>query len=67
MDGTNYDPGKSQWELYDLEADPGEIHDLAKEYPEKIKELLTFWEQWCIQTGTVWGPERFEGEYERRS
>ena len=27
-------------ELYDLENDPGELHDLSKEMPEKTKELL---------------------------
>jgi hypothetical protein len=56
--------GKDRWELYDLDADPGERIDLAEKYPDKMKELTEFWEQYCIETGTVWGPERFPGEYD---
>jgi hypothetical protein len=59
--------GKDRWELYDLDADPGERVDLADQYPDKIKELSAFWEQYCIETGTVWGPERYPGEYEHIS
>lgn len=29
----------SIWELYNLAADPSEVHNLVKEYPEKVKEL----------------------------
>lgn len=29
----------SIWELYNLAADPSEIHNIIKEYPEKAKEL----------------------------
>ena len=34
------------WELYDLKADPTEMHDLAKERPEKTAELAQMWEDW---------------------
>ena len=34
------------WELYDLKADPTEMHDLAKERPEKTAELAQMWEEW---------------------
>jgi arylsulfatase A-like enzyme len=27
-------------ELYDLETDPGEVHNLAEQYPEKVQELV---------------------------
>lgn len=56
--------GKDRWELFDLEEDPGERIDLADKYPDKIKELTEFWEQWCLETGTIWGQERFPGESE---
>lgn len=59
--------GKDRWELYDLDEDPGERVDLADKYPDKVKELQAFWEQYCIDTGTVWGPERFPGEHESMS
>ena len=34
------------WELYDLKTDPTEMHDLAKERPEKTAELAQMWEDW---------------------
>ena len=33
----------SPWELYDLHADRSETHDLAKERPEKVRELAALW------------------------
>jgi arylsulfatase A-like enzyme len=38
--------GKKPWELYDLEKDPTEMHDLAMEMPEKAKELGNMWKAW---------------------
>ena len=32
------------WELYDLSVDRGETHNLAKENPEKLQELISLWE-----------------------
>ncbi len=32
-----------QWELYDLEADPSETHDLADERPEVVEDLVARW------------------------
>ena len=34
------------WHLYDLEADPGETTDLAKKYPEVVKELSQRYQAW---------------------
>ena len=31
--------GKEVWELYNVEADPTELHDLAKSNPAKLKEM----------------------------
>jgi arylsulfatase A-like enzyme len=33
-------------ELYDIEADPGEAHDLAREEPERVAELRERYEAW---------------------
>jgi arylsulfatase len=34
-----------EWELYDLASDPTESKNLAKEQPEKAKELATAWQK----------------------
>jgi arylsulfatase A-like enzyme len=33
-----------EWELYDLRADPNELHDLSAEHPERRRELAEAWE-----------------------
>lgn len=35
------------WELYDMEADRTELHDLAREHPERTKELAALWRRWA--------------------
>jgi arylsulfatase len=34
-----------RWELYDLERDPTELHDLAEREPERLAELVAAWER----------------------
>ncbi|KAK6384719.1 hypothetical protein LTS17_002282 [Exophiala oligosperma] len=53
--------GKNRWELFNLSSDPGEINDLAETHPEKLKEMLKAWDQYVVETGTVWG-EPVSGE-----
>lgn len=33
--------------LFDIEADPGERHDVSANYPEKVKELQASYNAWC--------------------
>ncbi len=35
------------WELYDLEADRTELHDLAAQHPERVRDLERQWEAWA--------------------
>lgn len=37
------------WELYDTNSDPSEVHDVAAEHPELLQELISLW--W-VQAGT---------------
>jgi arylsulfatase len=38
-DGSNDVPDRNPWELYNLREDYSQAHNLAAEYPEKLKEL----------------------------
>jgi len=39
--------GDNPWELYDMEADRTEQHNLASKMPEKVKELAGLYETWA--------------------
>ncbi|CAO3659896.1 unnamed protein product [Umbelopsis vinacea] len=45
--------GPEAWQLYNLSVDPGESNDLAKQEPEKLKELIKHWEQYALETQVV--------------
>jgi arylsulfatase len=42
---------KGPWELYDLEADRTELHDLSEKSPEKVREMKTLYENWAARCG----------------
>jgi arylsulfatase A-like enzyme len=46
------------WELYDIDADRTEIHDLAPQMPEKVQELGSLWEAWAARCGVQPWPLR---------
>jgi arylsulfatase A-like enzyme len=59
MGGRDY----GKWQLYNLVQDPGEIHDLSDSHSDKVEELLAIWEEYCRETGVVWGaPIKFVGK-----
>jgi arylsulfatase len=41
------------WELYDMEADRVELHNLAAQHPDKVKELAAKWETWAKRTNVL--------------
>jgi arylsulfatase len=41
------------WELYDMEADRTEQHNLASAHPEKVKELSGLYEAWARRCNVV--------------
>jgi arylsulfatase len=45
--------GTGDWQLYNLEEDPGETNDLSAELPERLAELKGLWEQYRDQNGVL--------------
>ena len=43
--------GEEQWELYDMDKDPGEIHDKAKDEPEIMARLIEHWNVYYNEVG----------------
>lgn len=41
------------WELYDMEKDRTEMHDLATKYPRKVKEMAAQWDAWAARSDVM--------------
>ena len=41
------------WELYDMEQDRTETHDLASSNPRKVKELSAKWDRWAARANVL--------------
>ena len=41
------------WELYDIAADRTETHDLARQQPERVKEMAAQWDAWAKRVGAM--------------
>jgi len=39
------------WELYDIDADRTEMHDLASQHPEKVQEFEALYKSWADRCG----------------
>jgi arylsulfatase len=39
------------WELFDMEADRTELHDLAPAQPERAKSMAAMWDSWAKEIG----------------
>ncbi|MDT0575867.1 arylsulfatase [Croceicoccus sp. F390] len=48
--------GNAAWQLYDLQSDPGEIHDLASKHPDILASLVEAWERYARDAGVVQTP-----------
>lgn len=44
------------WELYDMEADRTELHDLSEKKPELVKKMAAMWELWAHRVGVFPAP-----------
>ncbi len=49
--------GTGDWALYDLDSDIGEQNDLADEYPDKVAELASHWQDYEDANGVIVNPE----------
>lgn len=45
--------GNGEWQLYDLVADPGEIHDMSSDFPERTAELARAWQDYADSNGVI--------------
>lgn len=54
--------GTGAWELYDLQADPGESHDVAAAQPRQLAELIEAWNRYAREVDVVL-PEGGEQAY----
>jgi arylsulfatase len=50
-----YEPPQphGSWELYDIEKDRSELHDLAAAHPEVVARLSAAWEAWAARCGVM--------------
>jgi arylsulfatase len=39
----DFDPDKATWELYKVDEDFSQAHDLAQQYPEKLRQMQDMW------------------------
>jgi arylsulfatase A-like enzyme len=44
---------KRTWELYDLDADRSEVHDLAAQEPDRVREMTALYDAWAERCGVV--------------
>jgi arylsulfatase len=42
-----------QWELFDMDADRSETHNLSANYPELVSELAGLWDEWAERCGVM--------------
>jgi arylsulfatase len=54
--------GTGEWELYDMNADPSEVHDLANENPDKVAELVQAYADYEKQNGVIPVPDGYNPE-----
>lgn len=41
---TNFN---QSWELYDIDADRAELHDLSRKFPKRVSNMQSLWNQWA--------------------
>jgi arylsulfatase len=44
---------KVNWELYDIETDRSELHNLAAEHPKRLKEMVDLWNAYAKRANVI--------------
>ena len=44
---------RGAWELYDVEADRSEMHNLAAAHPERVESLARAWNHWAVRANVL--------------
>lgn len=56
------------WELYNIAADRTEMHDLASQQPDRVKEMTLSWEAWAKRVGVMpWPLDGGEKKTEKKA
>jgi arylsulfatase len=48
-----------EWELYDIDRDRAELHDLAAQEPQRVRDMVAKWEAWANRANVlpwIWDP-----------
>jgi arylsulfatase A-like enzyme len=45
--------GTGEWELFNIDQDPAEMKDLSKQHPDKLKKMVSQWEQYRQDNGIL--------------
>jgi arylsulfatase len=48
------------WQLYNLADDPAELNDLSEKNPQKLEEMIGYWNEYVAETGLMI-PDSWDG------
>ena len=57
---------RGAWELYDMETDRTEMHNLAEKEPERLKAMVTQWEAWAKRAFVLPWPWDQKAKYSKK-
>jgi len=56
--------GSDTWQLYDLETDRTELHDLSTKYPDVVADLSVRWQDWAVRCKVLPKGQRTKNSYD---